>query len=104
MLAKNANEIKRTYFVTNPKNGMKFFKLYTPSEAQKAFKKNGWKGKIVGKLDLLEDRKKVPYDPNWKKKQDDEQRKYISSDSHKWVKKYDNHKVDSIRMSDFARV
>ena len=77
MLAKNANEIKRTYFVTNPKNGMKFFKLYTPSEAQKAFKKNGWKGKIVGKLEAKVEKKEKPYVPR---------------------------KTDSIRMSDFARV
>ena len=93
MLAKNANEIKRTYFVTNPKNGMKFFKLYTPSEAQKAFKKNGWKGKIVGKLEAkVEKSAKITRMPA----------NYIQDS--KWVKKYDDRKVDTIHLSDFTRV
>ena len=40
-------EIARTYLVTD-QSGKEFFKMYKPSEAQKIFDANGWKGQIVG--------------------------------------------------------
>lgn len=44
-----ATEVKRTYLISDCQ-GREFFKMYKPSEAQKIFKQNGWKGKLVGIL------------------------------------------------------
>ena len=42
-------EVPRTYFVWDGK-GKEFFKMYKPSEADRIFKKNGWKGWIASTL------------------------------------------------------
>ena len=43
-------EVKRTYLVRD-RYGREFFKMYKPSEAQRIFKANGWKGTIISTLD-----------------------------------------------------
>ena len=45
-----ATEIRRTYFVRLP-DGRKMFKMYKPSEAAEIFKRNGWTGKIVSRVE-----------------------------------------------------
>ena len=45
-----ATEVPRTYLVKD-KLGREFFKMYKPSEADRIFKANGWKGTIVSTLD-----------------------------------------------------
>lgn len=45
-----ATEVPRTYLIKD-RFGKEFFKMYKPSEADKIFRANGWKGTIVSILD-----------------------------------------------------
>lgn len=45
-----ATEIRRTYLVRLP-DGRKMFKMYKPSEAAETFKRTGWTGKIVSRVE-----------------------------------------------------